>query len=85
MLLSGIYVADNNETYWGLHAKCSIFLSDVNLMWSLSRGLNEFHYIKYNGNSSSGSPAYVCGREYGQTGATNTVGAFRDYTKAPKS
>jgi hypothetical protein len=47
-------------------------------------GLNEVPHIKYNGNSSSGSPAYVCRREYGQTDMTNTVGAFRDYTKGPK-
>jgi len=59
-------------------------LSDFNRIWSLSRDLNEVPCIKYKGTSSSGSHAYIRGREYGQTDMTNTVGAFRDDAKAPK-
>jgi len=35
-----IHVADNNKTYLGLHVKCSIFLLDLNQIWTF---LTDFH------------------------------------------
>jgi hypothetical protein len=41
-----IYVADNNNTYLGLHVKCPIVVSDFNRLWSFSTHFGKGHQYK---------------------------------------
>jgi len=41
MILRQIYIAGNNETYFGVHPKCPIFLPNFKQIWNFSTDFHE--------------------------------------------
>jgi hypothetical protein len=73
-------------TYIGLHVKCPLFLSHINVAWIRWTDLEKFSNIKFQQNPPNGNQVVPCAQTDGRTGrrTTNLTVVFRNSAKASK-
>jgi hypothetical protein len=73
------------QTYYGLHGKYQLFLSDFNKIWIFSTVFRKILNIKFHENPSSGRPDVPCDRRTdGWTDRHEEAIAFINFANAPK-
>jgi hypothetical protein len=79
-----IYVTDNNNTYLGLHVKCSIVVSNFNRLWNFSTRFCKVYQYQISQKYIQWGPCWYLHTDR-QTDMKRLVNAFRDYANAPRN